>query len=86
MKKFAEIIRARDWENQQIIGANKAAPHSPLNSFFSEEEALAGKDSAYKQSLNGEWKFSLFSRPEAVPAESVEAQFDDSDWHCFHPA
>lgn len=80
MKKFDEILRARDWENQQVIGANKIAPHSPLNAFSSEEQALAGRGSAYKQSLNGEWKFSLFSRPEEVPAESLEGQFDDSGW------
>ncbi len=80
MKTFAEILRARDWENQQVIGANKIAPHSPLNAFPSEEQALAGKDSAYKRSLNGEWKFSLFSRPEEVPAESLAAPFDDSTW------
>lgn len=81
MKTFDEIIRARDWENQHVIGANKIAPHSPLNAYASEEEASEGKYSTYKQSLNGDWLFSLFSSPEKVPAESIEAQYDDSNWN-----
>ncbi len=84
MKTFDEIIRARDWENQHVIGANKIAPHSPLNAYANEEEASEGcyskHKSTYKQSLNGDWQFSLFSSPEEVPAESIETQYDDSHW------
>ncbi|WED22311.1 beta-galactosidase [Vibrio sp. JC009] len=81
MKTFDEIIRARDWENQQVIGANKVAAHAPLNAYASEKSALEADSSAYKKSLNGEWKFNLFSRPEEVPAESINADFDDAGWN-----
>ncbi|MDG3088526.1 beta-galactosidase [Vibrio hannami] len=80
MRTFEDIIRARDWENHQVISANKLTPHSPLNAYANEKEALTDKGSKHKMSLNGEWKFSLFNKPEDVPAEAIESAFDDGSW------
>ncbi|WP_375750499.1 beta-galactosidase [Vibrio sp. HN007] len=80
MKTFEEIIRARDWENHQVIEANKIAAHAPLNAYASERDALAKKSSEFKASLNGGWKFALFDKPELVQESVVGNSFDDNDW------
>ncbi|MBL4828745.1 MAG: beta-galactosidase, partial [Aliivibrio sp.] len=36
--------------------------------------------SNYQQSLNGEWTFQLFDKPENVPASCMNADFNDKDW------
>ncbi|UJF17524.1 beta-galactosidase [Vibrio sp. SS-MA-C1-2] len=80
MKAFNEIINARDWENQHVTHANVVKPHAPLHAYSSEAEALTRATSPYKISLNGEWKFSLFDRPENVTPEFIESKFDDQAW------
>ena len=80
MKLFNEIINARDWENQHVTHQNVLEAHAPLRAYHSQAAALNGTDSKFVQSLNGEWAFKLFDKPENVPAECVEVGFTDSSW------
>ncbi|MEZ8823542.1 beta-galactosidase [Vibrio amylolyticus] len=86
MRTFAQIIAAREWENQHVVHHHVMPAHAPLHAFQSEEDALnffnlGGASSSMNQiSLNGQWQFQLFDKPESVPAESVEKSFDDSVW------
>ncbi|WP_354624291.1 hypothetical protein [Psychromonas sp. MME2] len=69
MRKFSEIIQARDWENQHITYFNVIEAHAPLYSYHSLKSAIHNESSEFMSSLNGQWRFNLFSQPEVVPAE-----------------
>ncbi len=68
------------WENPEIFKINKEDGHAIMMPFDTEEEALSGEESKYKQSLNGQWKFywqrGLKNQPESFELDS----FDDSEW------
>ena len=80
MKTFNEILNARDWENQHVTHQNVLEAHAPLQAFHSAQAALHNQPSDYKLSLNGQWAFQLFAKPEVVPADCIVPEFDDSDW------
>jgi beta-galactosidase len=83
MKTFTEIINARDWENQHVTHQHVVEAHAPLHAFHSHESALNNQASEYMHSLNGEWAFQLFDKPEVVPANCVEVDFDDDAWRAI---
>jgi beta-galactosidase len=72
----------RDWENPLITGKNKRPAHVPLGAYPNADLALTcdWKQSPNQQILNGEWKFHLAPRPEAVPAGFQAEGFDVSGW------
>ena len=80
MKTFSEVINARDWENQHVTDQHVAQAHAPLRAYHSQQAALNNQDSNYQQSLNGEWAFQLFAKPENVPADCISTDFDDKSW------
>ncbi len=80
MKTFEQIINAREWENQHVTHHNVVAAHAPLKAYTSKQAARENLLSDSQLSLNGDWKFKLFERPENVLSMAVEADFDDSGW------
>lgn len=80
MSHFSQIIAAHDWENQTITQRNVLNAHTPYHAYASIEQALSNQDSTNQLSLNGEWKFTLFDRPESVEENMVDSDFDDSAW------
>jgi len=91
MPSFTEILARRDWETPSQIGAHKLAAHSPLFSFSDQSSALEDKLSWRNRSLNGNWAFRLYERPELVAAELFEGESDlaeferipvPSNWQC----
>ncbi|MEX2602821.1 MAG: glycoside hydrolase family 2 TIM barrel-domain containing protein [Gracilimonas sp.] len=71
-----------DWENPEVTGINKFAPHVNVISFQNEELAKEGdfRKSAYYQSLNGDWDFNWSRNPAKRPANFYENNFDLSGW------
>lgn len=59
----------RIWETPEITSFNRLNAHTPLFSWRNESCALADKPSSSVKSLDGEWAFSLFVSPEAVPQD-----------------
>ncbi|MFT6986482.1 MAG: beta-galactosidase [Psychromonas sp.] len=80
MKTFNEIISARDWENQHVTHQNVLEAHAPLDAFHSAQAALHNHASDYKLSLNGQWAFQLFAKPEVVPGECITPEFNEHGW------
>ncbi|MCU0460960.1 MAG: DUF4981 domain-containing protein [Bacteroidales bacterium] len=72
----------RDWENSEMIGFNKEAPHATLISFESEASALesAGADSPNILILDGTWRFSLVKSPDQRPYWFFRDDYDTRDW------
>ncbi|MEN3258596.1 beta-galactosidase [Sodalis endosymbiont of Spalangia cameroni] len=72
-----DVLARRDWENPAVTHYGKLPSHAPFMSYRDREAARVGDDSPSHLSLDGEWQFSYFPRPEAVP-ESWLTQ-DDAD-------
>ena len=69
-----------NWENPEIFKINKEDGHAIMMPFDSEKDALSAKESSYKQSLNGKWKFYWQRRLKNQPENFQLTSFDDSHW------
>jgi beta-galactosidase len=73
---------SRPWEMPEITGINRLRPRATLYPYPSIDMALKGErtQTPWFSSLNGQWRFSLFERPEALSSEVCAKGFDDSAW------
>lgn len=71
-----------DWENQKLTGINRMYGRAAYVPFDSIEDAkrLDRTLSPYFKVLNGAWMFSYFPRPESVPEDFFEEDFDCCEW------
>lgn len=69
-----------NWENPEIFKINKEDGHAIMMPFDSEKDALSAKESNYKQSLNGKWKFYWQRGLKNQPENFQLTSFDDSHW------
>jgi len=71
-----------DWENPQVVGRNKEAPHCTLMPFPDAASAREGisSSSPFYQSLNGDWRFHWVRKPDDRPVDFYKPSFDVSDW------
>lgn len=69
-----------NWENPEIFKINKEDGHAIMMPFDSEKDALSAKESDYKQSLNGKWKFYWQRGLKNQPENFQLISFDDSHW------
>lgn len=67
-----------NWENPEIFKINKEDGHAIMMPFDSEKDALSAKESNYKQSLNGKWKFYWQRGLKNQPENFQLTSFDDS--------
>ena len=68
------------WEDPSIFKINKEDGHAIMMPYDSENEALSGKESKYKQSLNGKWKLYWQRGLKNQPENFQLVSFDDSHW------
>ncbi len=68
------------WEDPSIFKINKEDGHAIMLPFDSEDEALSGEESKYKQSLSGMWKFYWQRGLKNQPEKFELLSFDDSQW------
>lgn len=68
------------WEDPSIFKINKEDGHAIMMPYDSENEALSGNESKYKQSLNGKWKFYWQRGLKNQPKNFQLVSFDDSHW------
>ncbi|MCU0229701.1 MAG: hypothetical protein MUF01_18885, partial [Bryobacterales bacterium] len=76
-----------DWENPEIVGINKQAPHATMTLFPGRAEALASlRDPASRQgspwylTLDGMWRFRWAKQPAHRPVGFQHISYDASDW------
>jgi len=71
-----------DWENPDVIGINKEAPHCTLLPFPDERLALENNKnkSPYYINLNGHWRFSWVEKPADRPMKFYTSSYNDSQW------
>ena len=70
------------WTQPELTGLNRLPARSTLYPFPDADMARTRnrETSPWFTSLNGDWRFTLVPRPEAVPADFAVAGFDDSGW------
>ena len=61
------ILPRRDWETPESTSFNRLPAHTPLASWRTELDALNDQPSPSVMSLDGDWQFTLYANPEAVP-------------------
>lgn len=69
-----------NWENPTVVEINKEDGHVIAFPYDDEKKALAGEDSPYVQSLNGQWKFYWQRGLDHQPEDFQHVDFDDSSW------
>ena len=71
-----------EWESPENLALNKEQPHAWFFSFKDQESArkVLPENSAYWQSLNGDWKFNWVRTPEERPKDFYQTNFDVSGW------
>lgn len=72
MSTFTDLMSRRDWENPLVTGQNRLPGHSPLHAYASHEDARSDLTTA-RQSLNGDWDFVFYDRPERADAAFFES-------------
>jgi beta-galactosidase len=69
-----------DWDNPSVIARNKEAARFGALPYSDGDESLDNRESFWKQSLNGIWKFHWVRKPADGPDGFHESAFDDSTW------
>jgi len=79
----------KDWENPELVGRNRLAPHATMMIYPDVEaakqaEAIATLEDRSKspwfRSLNGDWKFLWSPSSDERPTDFFKMGFNDSDW------
>ncbi|WP_114196315.1 beta-galactosidase [Edaphovirga cremea] len=76
---LAGLLARREWENTAITSYNRLDAHPPFSSWRDADAARDDRPSSRIVLLNGDWKFSYFPRPQAVPEEWVQQDLVDAD-------
>jgi len=83
---FFSLVNAQEeYQNHQVFGVNKEAPHPQLFPFHNESAAFLNQkeQSPWFQSLNGLWKFHWVKNPKDRPKDFHQVNFDDTNWEYF---
>ena len=73
---------AHDWENPQVLSRNREPAAATFIPYADRETAVTGErgQSPFFRLLNGQWRFSYWPSPAAVPAGFEQEAFDDAGW------
>lgn len=78
LASLTEILARRDWQNPACTHSRRLDAHPPFASWRTVEDARDDAPSASRRSLNGEWRFSYFPRPEAAPEGLLQQDLPDA--------
>lgn len=65
----------------ELTQINRIPAHGAGIPYPDTASALKRRSSAYRMSLDGEWRFRLFDSPEAVAERYFDPKYKDSKWH-----
>ena len=86
---MAQDETLNEWENPELVGQNRMAPHATMMIYPDIEsakkaEAIATLEdrsrSPWFSSLNGDWKFMWSPNADERPTDFFQTDFDDSGW------
>ncbi|WP_222720838.1 glycoside hydrolase family 2 TIM barrel-domain containing protein, partial [Actinomadura sp. HBU206391] len=67
-------------DDPQMTGEGQEPAHAVLRPYENQRSAVAGGDSPFARSLDGQWRFALAERPGEVPAGFQRDGYDTSGW------
>jgi len=69
-------------ENPALVEENQEPPHVPLMPFDNEDDAISGdwQRSENYMSMDGNWKFAWYKKPELAPDNFFKNEFNDEKW------
>ena len=76
---LSAVLARRDWENPGVTQLNRLEAHPPFCSWRSADDARTNQHSSQLRSLNGQWQFSWFAAPEAVPESWLTSDLPQAD-------
>lgn len=76
---LSAVLARRDWENPGVTQLNRLEAHPPFCSWRSTDDARTNQHSSQLRSLNGQWQFSWFAAPEAVPESWLTSDLPQAD-------
>ncbi|MGQ8773849.1 beta-galactosidase [Serratia sp. NA_112.1] len=74
-----DLLARRDWQNPTCTHYQRLAAHPPFSSWRSLNAARDDESSGSRQILNGDWQFSYFDKPQAVPDSWLQQDLADAD-------
>jgi beta-galactosidase len=72
LSQITQAQTGNEWENPQITGINKEAPHASFIHYSGEKQEYI--------SLNGKWKFHYAKNPGQRPKDFFLSNYDVSEW------
>lgn len=76
---LSAVLARRDWENPGVTQLNRLEAHPPFCSWRSADDTRTNQHSSQLRSLNGQWQFSWFAAPEAVPESWLTSDLPQAD-------
>ncbi|MES2724233.1 MAG: glycoside hydrolase family 2 TIM barrel-domain containing protein [Pseudomonadota bacterium] len=70
----------RTWVHPETVSVGRLLARASFTPYGDAQSARARGPSPFVRSLNGDWKFALVDRPEAIPADFAARDFDDAAW------
>ncbi|CAI1833532.1 beta-galactosidase [Serratia proteamaculans] len=79
LPSLKDLLARRDWQNPACTHYQRLAAHPPFSSWRSLNAARDDESSGSRQLLNGDWQFSYFGNPQAVPDSWLQQDLADAD-------
>ncbi|CAI1533736.1 beta-galactosidase [Serratia proteamaculans] len=79
LPSLKDLLARRDWQNPACTHYQRLAAHPPFSSWRSLNTARDDESSGSRQLLNGDWQFSYFGSPQAVPDSWLQQDLADAD-------
>ena len=70
----------RTWAHPETVSIGRLPMRATLAPYPDEAMALQRGGSPWVRSLNGDWRFALTERPEAIPADFMAEGFGEAGW------
>ncbi|ATA18132.1 beta-galactosidase [Gibbsiella quercinecans] len=74
-----QILARQDWQNPACTSYRRLAAHPPFASWRDPDAARHDAASPSRRLLNGNWRFSYFPRPQAVPESWLQQDLAGAD-------
>lgn len=78
LSSLAVVLARGDWQNPGVTHHRRLTAHPPFYSWRFEEHARLDVDSDRRLSLDGEWRFSYYPKPQAVPENWLAGDLSDA--------
>ena len=77
---LSDVGSVRPWTDPHLVSINRLSMRPPTTACASLDDVRADRESSWRRSLDGRWRFRLFDHPDRVPSTAVTKPADGSSW------